>query len=224
MRYHQGILNAAGDQELLERLVQEELSKIADSLSLISEGRHEPEFNEPGKRAVAQLVYTDGVGWDPGGGAGYYYWTGTYWSKVVNNAITIVKAADTVRNNTATVADDPHLQFPVVANTVYSWEMFFEYTQAAASGLDFQWNVPASASAKGLTWEQGESLNLNTIHNGEQSTGATATAVRIGMYSTGVIVVAGTAGTAAFQWAQGTASANDLTIHQNAWLRYTRLN
>ncbi len=40
----------------------------------------EPMSSPPPTPVMPEIVYADGVGWDPGSGAGYYYYNGTVWT------------------------------------------------------------------------------------------------------------------------------------------------
>lgn len=40
----------------------------------------EPTMQEPSNPVVAEIIYVDGTGWDPGSGQGYYYYNGMVWT------------------------------------------------------------------------------------------------------------------------------------------------
>lgn len=37
-------------------------------------------MEEPPTPTEPEMIYVDGTGWDPGSGAGYYYWNGMVWT------------------------------------------------------------------------------------------------------------------------------------------------
>lgn len=54
----------------------EELGKIREAIAKLSHGRGIVFYREPEKREVGILACADGTDWNPGGGAGYYEYTG----------------------------------------------------------------------------------------------------------------------------------------------------
>lgn len=80
-RYSPGLISDPAEldnQRLLEYL-QGELYKLSASISDAGEGRGDVWSTEPGKKRTGQLVFADGLTWDPGYGAGYYFWDGYSW-------------------------------------------------------------------------------------------------------------------------------------------------
>lgn len=67
----------------LDEIVQHfhrELTVISNTFALVEQGRFIPESTaEPKKKATRMLVYADGTNWNPGSGAGYYFWSGAAW-------------------------------------------------------------------------------------------------------------------------------------------------
>lgn len=70
--------NSVDTRELLHFVVQE-LNKVAAASALSAQGRRDLLGAEPSRPREGQLVYADGVGWDPGQGAGTYQFDGTNW-------------------------------------------------------------------------------------------------------------------------------------------------
>ncbi len=66
------------------RYLDEELNRIAGVLAnLLAPLRTlmlEPMTAPPATPMMPQIVYADGVQWDPGSGPGYYYWNGVVWT------------------------------------------------------------------------------------------------------------------------------------------------
>lgn len=63
----------------LVQYLQGELQKVSDSFKLGAEGRVDVLSVTPNKPRTGQLVYADGITWNPGAGAGYYTYNGTSW-------------------------------------------------------------------------------------------------------------------------------------------------
>lgn len=58
----------------LQGLQQPAVPTLARSLRLT------PTTESPASPQLSELIYTDGVSWDPGSGQGYYYWNGMVWT------------------------------------------------------------------------------------------------------------------------------------------------
>jgi len=71
-RYVPGILG----EEYSASILTEELHKIRLAVDGLYEGRLEVFHMEPDKPDVGVHIYADGTDWNPGGGAGYYEYTG----------------------------------------------------------------------------------------------------------------------------------------------------
>jgi hypothetical protein len=75
-----GIDFARSSEDEIIRYFTEELEKISRAFQKIESGTFLPVLhNEPTKKRLSQLVFADGADWDPGSGAGYYFWSGAAW-------------------------------------------------------------------------------------------------------------------------------------------------
>jgi hypothetical protein len=69
-----------------QRYLDTELNRIASVLQallsppMIDMLQLKPMAAEPATPTVPMIVYTDGIAWNPGSGAGYYYWNGVAWT------------------------------------------------------------------------------------------------------------------------------------------------
>lgn len=76
------ILPPTVDLEFL-RALQEQLQILENELNSVKDGRGFPVRGAaPAKPFNGMLVLADGVGWDPGAGAGYYERKGGAWVKL----------------------------------------------------------------------------------------------------------------------------------------------
>lgn len=69
-----------------QRYLDTELNRIANVLqallspAMIDMLQLKPMVTEPATPVVPMIVYTSGETWNPGSGAGYYYWNGVAWT------------------------------------------------------------------------------------------------------------------------------------------------
>lgn len=144
----------------------------------------------------------------------------------------VVKPSPTVRNNTAVLADDPHLKMAVDPNAAYIVEAMLVYTATAAADVRMQWTGPAGSSYLGspdavasadtsggvaaTIDRRGIALGSGTAHGG--AGGQSLIARPVGRFATGA-----TGGYLTLQWAQQVAEASDATMLAYSWLKLTRV-
>ena len=79
---------APTDSEQLPNYLFNELNRLGDILLAAEDLRLEKTFVEPGtetqptKPRDGDLRYADGTKWNPGSGAGIYFYNGTTWTKL----------------------------------------------------------------------------------------------------------------------------------------------
>jgi hypothetical protein len=141
------------------------------------------------------------------------------------------KTSATVRNNTATLADDPHLSVSVVSGGVYEVEALLFYIAATTADVKIGWSSPASSTflwgALGATsgaaptsaasgdWNATNAAGTRTLGGGTVS--VTNIAHVLGT------LTAGADGTLTLQWAQGTAEVSDATLSAGSRLSVRRI-
>lgn len=59
--------------------VESEFRALASTLGQVDEGRRDVSTTEPARPRTGQVAYADGTVWNPGDGAGLYYYDGTEW-------------------------------------------------------------------------------------------------------------------------------------------------
>lgn len=62
--------------------VYNELVRIAGVLSLVAAGHLDKSYAAPSKPRDGDVRYADGTSWNPGSGAGIYYYNGSAWVKL----------------------------------------------------------------------------------------------------------------------------------------------
>lgn len=128
----------------------------------------------------------------------------------------VVKPADTVRNNTATLTADPDLQFEAAPNTTYWVDLHVggEATNTAdilseivvPSGTATLYMEALGANETGATGvTRMEAISAGHRRSWNAGTGNFA-------HYRGVVQVGDTGGTVAFQWAQNTAEVSDAIV------------
>lgn len=66
--------------EKLGDYIYKQLLRIALSLQTVND--IDKTYSAPDKVQPGMIRYADGTGWDPGSGAGLYYWNGSAWTLI----------------------------------------------------------------------------------------------------------------------------------------------
>jgi hypothetical protein len=147
----------------------------------------------------------------------------------------VYKTADTSRASNTTTAPDPDLQIAVAANAVYTMEGFLIVSGDAGSGqgrINLDWSAPAGATgrwtgtlvdgnATGEPTALRQFANDLTAARGSSTYGATA-GNEVGIILRGVLIMAATAGTYSFDWAQITSDTTATKVMAGSWLALRR--
>ena len=169
--------------------------------------------------ATSGTVYVaDGVG------SGSWTTLNTY------KILTVAKTSDTSRSITTSLAADPTLVVPVLANSKYILDIFFHGNSGIAADFKFAYVLPASATGNGVLSGISSSTGADYIINSSAGIG-TSNAVVVATDSgssnfafkgTIYVSVSGTAGNVAFYWAQNTASGST-TIFAGSYIDYRKI-
>lgn len=76
-RYSPGIV--PNDPAQLRTFLAQEFINIKLALEAAHDGFLEKQYAQPPKRFDGDIRYADGTSWNPGSGAGIYYYNGTTW-------------------------------------------------------------------------------------------------------------------------------------------------
>ena len=137
------------------------------------------------------------------------------------------KVAQTNRNTTIVLADDPNLVgFQLEASTAYMVEGWISGDQNVG-GFRCAFTVSGASSEFTVTYAGVDSAgNEISLHRNSATQGALfagfADPSTFGITIRGAIVTTG-AVTVDFQWAQETSSANDTGVDEGSWIRFTRI-
>jgi hypothetical protein len=154
--------------------------------------------------------------------------------------IAVIKPSATARNTTTTLADDPDLQLAVAASSSYMVQGVIFYDGASMSsssdpgGLKWTFSTPAGATGQYFIAHQNASGNFTGSYSAFWSdanqnwTQAATQGVSIanGLCGalTGVLQVAGTAGTLTFRWAQINSSGTNTHVQAQSYLVGQRIS
>lgn len=69
------------DPKDLSRFLAEELIKVESAIRL-AQGHLDKSFAAPAKPRDGDIRYADGTSWNPGSGAGIYWFNGSVWAKL----------------------------------------------------------------------------------------------------------------------------------------------
>ncbi len=138
------------------------------------------------------------------------------------------KPADTSRSSTTTLADDPDLIIPVLANAVYVMECYLvAFNTTASVNFLHGWSGPSGATLN--NWSQawnnaGTSTASLTLANIGLTRNDSLDANNAQHYDfRGTLVTGSTAGNFALRWAQGTSNASATVVRAGSWLRLMRV-
>ena len=141
------------------------------------------------------------------------------------------KAADTVRTNTATLANDPDLTVPVVAGGVYEVESLLVYDASTTGDFKIGWAYPVGST---FIWTLGGATSGTTAlasasadwrafgETGTPGLGGGGVGTLGAARPTGTFT-AGANGALTLQWAQATAKPPCLTLRAGSRLRVRRI-
>ena len=132
-----------------------------------------------------------------------------------SSEIILVKTVDETVNNSSTLQDDDTFTFSGVASTNYRVKLGLLISGNNTALFKTAWSLPAGAVFIGgaSNFNNSDVVNLTT---GSGNYGSTNNSDRL-IFMTGIIKVAGTAGTCVLQWAQQVANASDTKVLIGSW-------
>lgn len=74
--------NPPSDPNDIQRFLIEELGKIQSAINALSAGHLDKTYVAPAKPRDGDIRYADGTQFNPGSGAGIYWYNGTVWTKL----------------------------------------------------------------------------------------------------------------------------------------------
>src|ERR1044072_4204051 len=159
--------------------------------------------------------------------------------------LTARKTADTPRAATTTATADPHLQFEVEANAVYTLNGWIKYDGPTAADLNLDWTAPTGALGEWWAVGAGHSpvisfnpppaivsdsqqgrgypvrLETNDVLQ-SRSYGCLGVGITLGLEIYATLRTASTAGTWSLDWAQLVSDAAAVTLYTDSWLELRR--
>lgn len=163
--------------------------------------------------------------------------------------MTARKTADTSRAATTVTTADPHLQFTVAANAVYTWWGWLKYDGPIAGDINIDFTTPAGALGEwmghavgigrviGATDVASPAFTADTVGTTgymlRMETNDVASARGFGTLGTGgtpltmnmkgTLRVASASGTFSMDWAQRISDATSTTIYTDSWITMSRI-
>lgn len=138
----------------------------------------------------------------------------------------VVKTADETVNNSNTLQNDDHLFFPIEASEIWFFKLaLFVTGLSTTADLKINWSLPSGATIMWLAEASGLGVSTAASPQAVISTANSAlgTANNTSLQQlVGLITNSTTAGTAQFQWAQNTATAEDTKLLKGSQLRIWR--
>lgn len=146
------------------------------------------------------------------------------------------KSADQIVNNSSTLVNVTDLSFTVAVNEIWHVQAWLLCDSNGTADIKFGWTLPASATIFWGPIAGGDGTNIEAWHSTAISTspvglvttandtyGSPASATIFGVALSGIVAVAGTAGTVQLQYAQNTPTVVDTKIKINSCLLGTRI-
>jgi len=128
----------------------------------------------------------------------------------------VVKKVDQTKNSDTTLADDDELVIALNANKAYGYYFPFFFNSGAIPDIKFLLSIPAGATALLMDILRGDTLT--PVRNPSISRTFATTGVDQGIVYAGRIIVAGTPGNVALQWAQANSDAGDTKVLRGSHL------
>lgn len=154
--------------------------------------------------------------------------TGMRLTPAVLNDPTAYKTADTSRTSTTTLAADPNLTVPVIANAVYVMSLAVAHTYDPACDFKFSWTGPSGATMANWTanWRTTDGVEVSgafaTLGTVVPITSASGTFTQP-LWAHGILITSTTAGNLAMTWAQNTSAVGAATVKAGSLLRVERI-
>lgn len=137
------------------------------------------------------------------------------------------KTADTSRSNTTSFTDDPHLTLAVAANGVYAVDCLIIYQAGATGQFKHQLTFPSGTmEAPSYFYDPGTADGVAVAASsspGGLTAGFTGTGGNVLVWFKGTVILGGTGGTLAYQWAQTVSNGTATILRKGSRMILTRL-
>lgn len=147
-----------------------------------------------------------------------------------NNDLVPIFARKTVTetvNNSAALQNDDALFVSVAANTVYHFEGRITHNSGTTPDFKADWTYPAGLtmaySRLGVGLAGGGNVHLLFVSDQTTVILDDGFAADRSFMMWGLVIVAGTAGTLQFRWAQNTANASNTNVLAGSYLKLTKV-
>jgi len=132
--------------------------------------------------------------------------------KYARRTMHVVKTADEVITSDSTLSDDAELVIALQANKVYHFYGSMYYKSGSTPDIKFACSIPAGATARRINDNWTALVKRNTSDFTVSSGAIAGTGNTDVQVYEGFVIMAGTAGNFAFQWAQNISNAGETTV------------
>lgn len=160
-------------------------------------------------------------------GADFEGYTGTEWKSLTGGGaggggstgvVSVIKSADQVINNSATLTNDSELKFTVEASEEWTFRFVLQANSPTTPDLQFAVTAPSGATCDINVLDTEGSTAVSNLGCGTSS-GVIASNGTDDTYEiVGTVRNGTTAGTVQLQWAQNVATAVDTTVYEGSYL------
>lgn len=158
---------------------------------------------------------------------------GSSWAAVGGGATLVGKTSAETVNNSTTLQDDDTLKFTGAADTNYAIMGVFRYQSIESA--DFKWAITAAGTSTvdlGVVYYNiaGSGTTTNAAwtflpeDTGVSTLGFGATAPYVASFFMGTVLMDGSGGEVAVQWAQHAAVSSNTQMLPGAWIRYEEIS
>ena len=149
----------------------------------------------------------------------------------------VIKAADATPRVNSTLAADPDLTFPVVANALYEVTFNIRWAGLQAAGLRTDWTVPAGTTGNRECMGPGSANAVQADANTTELRWAVHGYGTACLYTNprnsvslqtmtiehALLAVGATAGSCTLRWAQNVTNATGSLVNANSFVKYRRI-
>lgn len=148
-------------------------------------------------------------------------------NSITGQATYVNKPSDTTRNSTATLANDPHLSFPVTANKIYRLRILLLFNTGATP--DFKAAISGVATTlinllRRAKVPSASTYSFIAIESAFNTATLTDTGTGNGFLEWEGFVEFSASGTVNVQWAQNTSDPADTILRRGSFIEYTQIN
>lgn len=137
------------------------------------------------------------------------------------------KAADTPRASDVTIAADPDLSIPTLANATYVVDGYLNFEGGTAGSSDLQWGLTSNGTLRYKVSGAGTGgttvIGATDQGSGTVILGTNGAGNLRGADFHGMLIAGSSAGSLTLNWAQNTSNGTPTIMHANSWMSVRRV-